>query len=188
MLRWMAPFLSFTAEEAWAVLAPGRSVSIFCETFVDAKPWRDDALLMKWARIRDIRDEANKRIEQRRSAGEIGASLQAKLTIRASEKLSQPVNLVANPVLSGSQTWDGNDYAVLSSLGDDIKFVFITSDVELVKSTDKQSAIEVEVASGKKCERCWHWRSDVGADPKHPSICGRCISNLFGAGEPRTIA
>ena len=77
MLRWMAPFLSFTAEEAWKVFAPGQSVSIFTETYVDTAGWGDDALLAKWARIRAIRDVANKEIEAVRTAGQLGSSLQA---------------------------------------------------------------------------------------------------------------
>jgi len=164
MLRWMAPFLSFTAEEAWQVFAPGASPSIFTETYVDTAAWRDEALLAKWARIRDIRDAANKVIEERRAAGELGSSLQAELQITAPRA----------------------DHALLASLGDDLKFVTITSAVELREG----SALHITAApsQGTKCERCWHWRDDVGADAAHPTICGRCASNLFGAGERRTFA
>jgi isoleucyl-tRNA synthetase len=75
---------------------------------------------------------------------------------------------------------------VLQSLGDDLKFVFITSTVTLVASDSL--SIEVAPSSATKCERCWHWRDDVGHDPEHPTICGRCTSNLYGAGEHRTHA
>ena len=164
MLRWMAPFLSFTAEEAWAVLAPGRSPSIFCETFVDTQAWRDDALLAKWARIREIRDAANKEIENLRAAGQVGSSLQATLTLHAPPA----------------------DAALLATLGDALRFVFITSTAKVVPA----DALQVKVApsTAPKCERCWHYRDDVGCDASHPTICGRCASNLFGTGEVRQVA
>ncbi len=164
MLRWMAPFLSFTAEEAWPLLAPGQSPSIFTETFADTSGWADAALLAKWSRIRDIRDAANKEIEALRAAGRVGSSLQANLLIEAAS----------------------DDHALLASLGDDLKFVTITSAVELRAAQGLR--IEVTPSSGVKCERCWHWRDDIGADADHPTICGRCVANLYGAGEARVVA
>ena len=163
MLRWMAPFLSFTAEEAWQIFAPG-SVSIFTETYSDTGAWRDDTLLAKWARIRAIRDVANKEIEALRTAGQVGSSLQAELTIAA----------------------DIADHALLASLGDDLKFVTITSKA-LLEAADALG-VEVRASNATKCERCWHYRDDVGADTAHPTLCGRCTSNLYGSGEPRRIA
>jgi len=161
MLRWMAPFLSFTAEEAWKVA--GTSESIFMETFsrFDAP---DEALLAKWSRIREIRDGVNKQIEAVRAQGQIGSSLQATLQLTATPE----------------------DHALLASLGDDLKFVFITSAVDLVAG-DALST-EVMASTNAKCERCWHYRADVGHDATHPTICGRCTTNLFGAGETRTFA
>jgi isoleucyl-tRNA synthetase len=161
MLRWMAPFLSFTAEEAWAVF--GTTPSVFTETFwaFDAP---DETLLAKWARLREIRDQANKAIEELRMAGEVGSSLQAQVTITAG----------------------GRDMAWLASLGDDLKYVFITSAARLVEGD--ALAVEVSPASGTKCERCWHWRDDIGGDPAHPAICGRCVGNLETAGERRRAA
>ena len=164
MLRWMAPFLSFTAEEAWQVFAPGRSASIFVETY-----WHfetpDAALLAKWERIRAIRDLVNKEIETLRAAGRIGSSLQANLRLRAA----------------------GDDHLLLASLGDDLRFVMITSRATLDRSDDAL-AIDVAPSADTKCERCWHWRDDVGRDPDHPTLCGRCTSNLFGSGEARSVA
>jgi isoleucyl-tRNA synthetase len=78
------------------------------------------------------------------------------------------------------------DHALLASLGDDLKFVLITSAVTL--DVAQTPSIAVRPSSATKCERCWHWRDDVGSDPAHPTICGRCISNLFGAGEARSVA
>jgi len=163
MLRWMAPFLSFTAEEAWKVFAPGASASIFTETYwaFDAP---DEALLARWSRLREIRDLANKEIEALRAAGQVGSSLQATLEITAAPA----------------------DHALLASLGDDLRFVTITSAVSLAEGADL--AVRVTPSSATKCERCWHWRDDVGHDPAHPTICGRCTLNLHGAGEVRTVA
>ncbi len=161
MLRWMAPFLSFTAEEAWSTF--GDSESIFFETFSDLGQ-ADEALLAKWNRIREIRDIANKDIETVRAEGKVGASLQAELTVQA----------------------PAADHALLASLGDDLKFVFITSKVTL-QAADTL-AVQVAVSSATKCERCWHYADDVGHDAAHPTLCGRCTSNLYGAGETRTVA
>jgi isoleucyl-tRNA synthetase len=164
MLRWMAPFLSFTAEEAWKIFAPGTSPSIFTETYSDTSAWRDDTLLAKWARIRAIRDAANKEIEALRTAGQVGSSLQAVLKIAA----------------------DIADHALLASLGDDLKFVTITSKTVLERAD--ALGIAVTPSSATKCERCWHYRDDVGVDAAHPTICGRCTSNLYGSGETRRAA
>ena len=161
MLRWMAPFLSFTAEEAWTIF--GDSESIFIETYADLGT-PDDALLAKWSRIREIRDVVNKDIEALRAEGKVGASLQANVTL----------------------TVNADDQALLASLGDDLKFVFITSVMELTPGEALQA--NVRTSTAVKCERCWHYRDDVGADPAHPTICGRCTSNLFGTGEIRKVA
>ncbi len=164
MLRWMAPFLSFTAEEAWQVFDGGHSGdSIFTQTFstFDAP---DAALLAKWARVRELRDAVNKEIEALRTAGGVGSSLQANVVL----------------------TVTAPDHALLSTLGEDLKFVFITSVATLAEGPALQVAVSTSSAS--KCERCWHWRDDVGSDAAHPTLCGRCTSNLYGAGETRQVA
>ena len=79
-----------------------------------------------------------------------------------------------------------DDHALLASLGDDLRFVFITSAMDLIAGDALQ--ISAKTTSDVKCERCWHYRDDVGADPAHPTICGRCTSNLYGTGETRTVA
>jgi len=174
MLRWMAPFLSFTAEEAWQVFDGGQAKdaqglsSIFTETYWDFhKADADSELLAKWARIRALREEANRRIEEVRTRGEVGSSLQANLfiTIAADDQ-----RLLAD----------------LRSLGDDLKFVLIVSKVDLAEGHATQ--IEVNPSHAVKCERCWHYRDDVGINPAHPTICGRCDSNLHGVGEQRANA
>jgi isoleucyl-tRNA synthetase len=169
MLRWMAPFLSFTAEEAWAVLgAAGKTPSatresIFMDTYCTL-PAPDADLLAKWARIREIRDAVNKEIEVLRADGKLGSSLQAK------------VALTVGP----------DDHALLAGLGEDLKFVFITSAIDL--QAGDALTIGVSPSTAAKCERCWHYRDDVGVDAAHPTLCGRCTSNLYGAGETRTVA
>ncbi|MFM7505890.1 MAG: isoleucine--tRNA ligase, partial [Rubrivivax sp.] len=165
MLRWMAPFLSFTAEEAWALVGPKTAdmPSVFTATY-----WRFDApdapLLAKWATVRGVREAVNREIEAVRTTGAVGSSLQATVRITA----------------------PAAEHAVLASLGEDLKFVLITSVAELQAGETLQ--VDVRPSSATKCERCWHWRDDVGHDPAHPGLCGRCTSNLHGAGEPRTVA
>jgi isoleucyl-tRNA synthetase len=161
MLRLMAPFLSFTAEEAWQTF--GSSESIFMETFSDLGT-PNEALLAKWARIREIRDQVNKDIEALRADGKVGASLQAAVTLQAGPE----------------------DHALLASLGHDLKFVFITS--QLVLETGDSLLAKVSVSEDVKCERCWHYAPDVGVNPAHPTLCGRCDSNLHGEGEKRLFA
>ena len=165
MLRWMAPFLSFTAEEAWALVGTpvNGSPSIFTETFVKL-PAADDALLAKWARVLEVRAAVNKAIEDVRAAGQVGSSLQA--TVR-----------VGVPAA---------DKVLLDSLGDDLKFVLIVSAVEVFEAPEL--TVQVQPSSATKCARCWHYRDDVGHDAAHPHLCGRCTSNLHGAGETRTVA
>ena len=178
MLRWMAPFLSFTAEEAWKEF--GSSESIFLETYSKFN-LQNDTLLAKWEMIKSLRDGINKAIEFERAGGRIGSSLQATVEMRAGAA----------------------DTAILRTLGDDLKFVFIVSEVSLI---DEEGALnrqltdadlelvggdvdcKVRPSTATKCDRCWHYQDDVGSDPAHPTICGRCISNLHGAGETRTFA
>jgi len=161
MLRWMAPFLSFTAEEAWAVA--GKGESIFAETY-SKLPKPDDGLLAKWTRIRELREAVNKEIEVLRSQGQVGSSLQAQVSLRVSDA----------------------DHALLQSLGQDLRFVFITSAVYF--AVGDAPLAKVSPSTHTKCDRCWHYRADVGQDAKHTTLCSRCICNLHGAGETRLFA
>jgi isoleucyl-tRNA synthetase len=169
MLRWMAPFLSFTAEEAWAVLAPGKSVSIFCETFVDAKLWLDDALLAKWQRIREIRDNVNVALEDVRSRGGIGSSLQAKVEIGA----------------------HGADLEVLRSWR---RFALRTHHVAASVSPSRPTAtprtpVRVEPIQAPSASAAWHCRATSAAMRRTRRSQPRAEpSNLYGSGEVRGIA
>ena len=165
LLALMAPILSFTAEEAWTLLRPDEP-TIFVHTWAELLPEvRDaEALLAKWDRILEVRALVQKELESVRQTGAIGSSLQA------------DVALVA----------EGATYDALASLGDDLRFVLITSAATVKKGA--ALAIAVTPSAARKCERCWHWRADVGCDPQHPGLCGRCVANLLGAGERRLHA
>src|SRR6185503_4454844 len=143
VLRLMAPILSFTAEEAWAVLHPGGEESIFFHTWKDVLPKQDGEpeLLAKWKRLREIRAAVAKRLEESRAAGAIGSSLQAEVVLEAG----------------------GTDLELLRALGDDLKFVLITSRAEL-RASSGEGIVNIVVAASAhpKCERCWHYRPDVG--------------------------
>ena len=165
LLKLMAPILSFTAEEAWAILRP-EDPTIFIHTWDRMLPEVADAdtLTARWKTVTDIRALVQKELEAVRQAGNIGSSLQA------------DVDIVA----------DADTYPALHALGDDLRFVLITSGANVMQGN--ALAINVRPSAHAKCERCWHWRADVGRDVTHPGLCGRCIANLFGAGEPRTFA
>jgi isoleucyl-tRNA synthetase len=167
-LRLMAPILSFTAEEAWAVLHPGEDDSVFFHTWKEVLPPQPDEaqLLAKWKRLREIRAAVTKALEESRAAGTIGSSLQAEVVVGAGPA----------------------DRQLLESLGDDLKFVLITSKAAVRAAEADAIAVDVVPSSQVKCERCWHYRADVGIDKRHATICGRCVANLEGAGEARAHA
>ena len=165
LTKLIAPILSFTAEEIWETLHPGRDDSVFSHQY-HALPEvaGADGLLLRWAALRQIRADVLKRIESEREAGRIGSSLQAE------------VQLTANPA----------QLALLSSLADELRFVLITSAASVAAGAETQ--IEITPSTHKKCDRCWHYREDVASHVEHPTICGRCVSNLEGAGESRKHA
>jgi isoleucyl-tRNA synthetase len=165
----MAPILSFTAEEAWQVMAGGKPApqgapagSVFEEVW-HAIPASDldQGTLDAWGNVRQFRELAAKKIEERREAKEIGSSLAAELDIQA----------------------HGPVYAALARLGDELRFVLITSRAT-VSDGNGPAHVKVEASAAPKCERCWHYRADVNP----AGLCGRCESNLHGAGEPRRYA
>ncbi len=162
LVKLLAPILSFTAEEAWEHFTSNAEQSVFYQTWHEFPIFEDaDALLSKWAKLREYRSEAQKHLEETRQSGLIGSSLAAEIEIGAS----------------------GEKYDLLFSLGDDLRFVLVTSKAVLKKTEDEY--VTVKASTHAKCERCWHYREDVGIDPDHPSICGRCTQNLYGKGEER---
>ena len=167
LVRLMAPILSFTSEEVWSVLSGKDDASVFEQQwYALPEAGLDAATSNAWFDVISVRELVNKKLEEQRAAGVIGSALAAEVEIYAS----------------------GNVYDSLARLGDDLKFVFITSLVKLNHRDDGPLDIFVAPSKHEKCERCWHYRDDVGSDPAHPKICGRCVSNLFGAGEARKYA
>ena len=167
LLRLMSPLLSFTAEEAWEVFNKNSERCIFEEEWYALPMSRlDQSVIDGWRDVRNTREIANKKIEEKRAAGLVGSSLQAELDIYTS-----------GPALES-----------MKRLGDDLRFVFITSRAAVHHREGAGLGVDVTPSANKKCERCWHYRADVGADAAHPEICGRCVSNLSGPGEPRTHA
>jgi isoleucyl-tRNA synthetase len=168
LLRLFAPVLSFTADEAWEHFARIPDDSIFLHDAY-ALPQIDgvQALTQRWGVIREVRSQVQKELEALRVQGAIGSALAAEVEVRLS----------------------GERYEAAASLGNDLRFVFITSAAQ-VKHVDsaEQERISVAASAHAKCPRCWHYRADIGSDPAHVELCGRCVSNLYGAGEPRSHA
>ena len=169
VVRLMAPILSFTAEELWAVFN-GRKEnceddSVFFQT-LHAIPAVQDAarLLGRWEEMRAIRADVRRQLEELRTAGKIGSSLAAEVDFHVPPERA----------------------AFLESFGEDLRFVLLTSAARVHAAGDGQ--VQVVPSTHAKCERCWHFRADVGAVAAHPTICARCAGNLTGADEKRVHA
>jgi isoleucyl-tRNA synthetase len=180
MVRWIAPVLSFTAEEIHQQVPGTRSESIFFETWYENLFELDDADAERdrWRRVKQVRDEVSKSIEVVRREGRAGSSLAVVVDL-----------------------WlDGELLEAVESLGDELRFVLLTSeasvahlddapaDAERIKLEEGEAALTVTPSEYEKCVRCWHYREDVGSDPEHPEICARCATNVDGAGETRRVA
>jgi isoleucyl-tRNA synthetase len=165
LVHLMAPVLSFTAEEAWGIVGPAGS-SIFESDWLAVAPAdaSSESLLPKWRRLREIRSLVARELETLRKDAAIGSSLQAEVVITAPEA----------------------DLALLGSLGDELRFVLITSAASLERGA--VLAVRAVPSTHAKCGRCWHYRADVGALAAHPGLCGRCDANLHGSGELRLHA
>jgi isoleucyl-tRNA synthetase len=168
MMRLMAPILSFTANEIWETLGLDANKTVFEDTWYDLPAHGLSAeRLTVWEAVIVARGLSTKEIEVLRTAGQVGSSLQAELEFFATDV-----------------TFDA-----LSSLAEDLRFVMIVSSAKVTKvATEAEQKIFVTPSTHVKCGRCWHYRADVGAHAEHPSICGRCVSNLFDAGEERSFA
>ena len=179
LCRWMAPILSFTAEEVWENLPGNREASVFLTEWYSDLPGDDGAGAMNdafWSELLQVRQDVNRALEARRSAGELKGGLDAEVTLYAAPELQ----------------------ARLTTLGDELRFVLITSSAFLAPLADAPEqafrgdvpglAVQVEVSANEKCERCWHRRSDVGETAAHPTLCSRCVVNVVGAGETRQYA
>ena len=173
LVRWLAPILSFTAEEIWRHLPGERSGSIFLETwYTGLEPLTEDAPCNRafWDLILRIRESVSKAMEELRARDEIGSSLDAEVELHCDETL----------------------HATLSPLGDELRFILINSGTTVHRASGELPASDVEglsirinASSQPKCVRCWQHRPDVGATALHPELCGRCVDNVAGDGEVR---
>ena len=166
LIRLMAPVLSFTAEELWNVVNKKNKSTIFVESWYELPSHGlSEELLLGWRHVLDVRNMANKKIEALRAKGVVGSSLQAEL------KISAPSDI----------------YKSLSFFDKELKYILITSNSTLEESKNELE-IDVSASKNSKCERCWHYVKNIGQNLKHPTICKRCISNLFEEGEERRHA
>ncbi|GIU51644.1 isoleucine--tRNA ligase [Shewanella sp. KT0246] len=179
MVRWIAPVLSFTADEIWKLLPGERTEFVFTEEWyqgLESVTLDGDLSDDYWQQLLTVRNEVNKVLEQARRDKRIGGSLEAEVTLYADSELA----------------------AQLAKVDNELRFVLLTSktDVETVESAPTD-AIETELASLKlmvakssaqKCDRCWHYSEDVGTIESHSTLCGRCVTNIEGDGEHRDFA
>lgn len=185
LVRWLAPILSFTAEEIWKNMPGDREESVFLETWFELPemflPEEEAAQklgMQYWQDVLDVRDAVKKEVEKVRVAGDIGSSLDAEIALYCDEAWLEK----------------------LSRLEDELRFVLISSyvhlrplseqptDVVAVALNETTMGIKVTASEYNKCVRCWHHRDDVGASSDHPELCGRCIDNIEGTGEQRKYA
>jgi isoleucyl-tRNA synthetase len=168
LVRLFAPILSFTSEEIWEHLTGDTEGSVLLHHWHSFPAQPDTQLLQqRWSRIRTLRSQVLKKLEDSRAQGEIGSSLAA------------TVEILAN----------SDDFTLLRALSDDLRFVLIVSEVHLIQVSDpQQESIVVVSSTHAKCERCWHYRRDVGYHAEHSTLCERCVTNLYGSGEERHYA
>ncbi|ABF14142.1 isoleucine--tRNA ligase [Candidatus Palibaumannia cicadellinicola] len=177
MVRWIAPIISFTADEIWGFIPGKRSPSVFIEEWyknlsrLDAEQHMNDTY---WNTLLQVRSDVNYLIEQARIKKNIGSSLETQVT------------LYSEPILAMQ----------LRQLGNELHFVLLTSAVQIadyqeadnnaLQSTRiKGLKITLNHATGRKCQRCWHYEQDIGNNTQYPEICGRCVINIAGNGEER---
>lgn len=179
LVRWMAPIMSFTAEEIWQFIPGEHAESVLLTTWYEELATLPDDDVMNqayWDKIRSVRDAVNKEIENQRNAGKIGSALEAEVYLYCAPNLK----------------------SLLDHLQDELRFVLITSfakvisehagPVDPVVTEVPGLSLRIEGTVNPKCERCWHRRADVGANSDYPGLCGRCVENIAGSGEAREYA
>jgi isoleucyl-tRNA synthetase len=173
--RWMAPILSFTAQEAWREIPDQDQPYVFTALWYDLPVVNAASAISDsdWQTVRQVKHAVNKQLEAARSAKVIGAGLSAQVSLWANDALK----------------------AVLDKLGDELRFVLITSAATVQPYSEQGEAteldglrVQVAPADGVKCVRCWHVRTDVGMHAEHPDLCNRCVDNVVGEGEVRHYA
>lgn len=176
MVRWITPILSFTAEEMWPLIPGQRDKTVFVAEWYKLPTMPADSFADSyWDLIAQVKDEVNKVLEAKRNSGEVGGGLGTEVTLYCDSEL-QPK---------------------LQALGDELRFVLITSTAEVRPAAEANHAeptalkglrVAVKKSAHIKCARCWHHRADVGANATHPEICLRCVENVDGEGEQRQFA
>ena len=178
-MRWIAPILSYTADELWQFVPGERGDTVFLESWYEGLFTVDAGGAMDaryWSAVLSVKTAVNKQIEIARKEGSIGGSLESDVVLYCSLELK----------------------AILDELQDELRFVLITSSATVCDDQDKSSdavatdveglSLSVAKSSGAKCERCWHHREDVGQSTEHETLCGRCVENVDGDGETRLFA
>ncbi len=176
MVRWLAPILSFTAEEVWTFMPGERSESVFLNTWHEFPAGAERVSAIDWPAFIALKADVARQLERLRAAGQIGAPLDAEVSIYAPFEQAQR----------------------FGALADELRFLLITSEarvietdsppVDSVPSHAENVWIEVKPSTQPKCVRCWQLRPDVGSDPRHPELCARCVVNIEGPGEERKYA
>lgn len=179
LVRWMAPIMSFTAEEIWQYIPGEKAESVQLTTWYENLPLLDKDGMDEayWEKIRAVRDAVNKEIENQRNLGKIGSALEAEVCLYCAPHLQQQLDQLEN----------------------ELRFVLITSSATVIPEhagpaadvvvTDVPGlALKIVPTASPKCERCWHRRNDVSANSDYPGLCGRCVENVAGKGETRNFA
>ena len=179
LTRWLAPILSFTAEEIWRYMPGERTESVFHTTWVELPATGRGRVAVDWPAVLEVRSVVLRELERLRIEGRIGAPLDA------------VVDLYCAP----------ERRAALAVLGDELRFLLITSEARVHAAEDRPVAasagggegegafwVSVDASGAAKCVRCWHKREDVGHSDRHPQLCARCVTNIEGAGEQRRFA
>ena len=178
LVRWIAPILSFTADEIWQHLPGERGDTVFYETWYEGLSEMPQSVELGrdyWREISAVKEAVNKRLEDARKQGVIKGSLSAEVTLFCDGELAEK----------------------LKHLGEELRFVLITSEADVKPVGEAVDAeptsyegllVQVRSSGNVKCERCWHHRADVGTHAEHPDLCGRCITNVYGSGETRAFA
>ncbi|MCW9715365.1 isoleucine--tRNA ligase [Avibacterium sp. 21-594] len=177
LVRWIAPILSFTADEIWQYIPGERAEFVFTEEFynglfpLNAEETMNDAY---WQQVLKLRDEVNRVLEQARADKTIGAALEAEVTLYANDEYAK----------------------ILSQLENELRFVLITSKAQVkpLAEADVEAGeiegfkVKVVRSANEKCPRCWHYSDTIGTNPAHPTLCSRCVENVDGEGEVRRFA
>lgn len=179
LVRWIAPILSFTADELWQYVPGQEKETVFTEVWYRSLFAFEESERMNrayWAKVQEVKDAVNKVLEAARNDGDVGGSLTAEVTLFCDRELADQ----------------------LGELGEELRFVTLTSSATLkplgeapaaARSTDLDNLkVLVEKSGNEKCSRCWHQRPEVGQIAEHPQLCSRCVENVAGSGEERRYA